>query len=918
MARVKYEDGGTSSNAASEETLEKLVKAMTAMGGSAAGAATAGLAGKTKKAEEKASKNQTKATKAGTKATDDDTKATKDHSKATKTWTKAILQAGAAAAGSLVGSIAGAVTGVASELMAGGTQMSGYTKHLAENVPILKDLAGGIQALIGGFENHMNTFRDMASIGATTGNNLMQFTHQAAKAGISVEMLTGIVKENAAGFAQATGSVAGGVQAYTTFHANLRKSHGDTYDRMGMRLDEQAEISAEFFALEMKRTRGKVRLDGTLTKSANSYMMELDKLTKLTGMSRKDAAAALAKQQEDKIMKGWMRAADSGSKAYVGRLNTMFDQADPVMASIFKELVASGTLVTDEAKEAAAAVPEFTKFAEYVHSVTKNGQAMTKEQKATADKMLQKATEAADADIARTGAFGTTLAAMGVNVYAVRDALASFNSKIGEATTAIDNEQTGQAGGDTSLTAQSVLMDTALEMQVVMANKVMPEVQKAFNGVTDYLKTHGKDKIKETADELENMIKKFAKAIDGGIPDAKEIIKGAVKKASESISAIGDVIATGYDNLGQSNAYKEANKRLLEINKEQAEINAKIKSGTLTEEQLEKAKERLAVLKKEAMEVNAVLTAEKKDVSTLDKLSAFFDGIDWGAVGIGLAAAGAAFLVIKGALMLGTLAMAGIGALGGFMLIGAAVIAGIAAAVWLVSDSIGGVASGLKAMSEVKIDDNMKKMPGFLGDLAGPLTALAGGGIVAQLGGGGLKKLADGVKEFQDIRVDNLAKTGPALTALYEGISKFTGDSLLDKAGKAIGNFFFGSSGSTSGMKKIAEGLQDFKSVDASGLEKIGDGLEGITGFVEAMKNADIDKTSEKIEKLIKNLKEYQKQTANMPGDLSANLSATMKGVMSDSGASVDKLNSSMQTLIELVQAGNKIETKQLQALEER
>ena len=173
------------------------------------------------------------------------------------------------------------------------------------------------------------------------------------------------------------------------------------------------------------------------------------------------------------------------------------------------------------------------------------------------------------------------------------------------------------------------------------------------------------------------------------------------------------------------------------------------------------------------------------------------------------------------------------------------------------------------------------------------------------------------VKEFQDIQVDNLAKAGPALTSLYKGVSAFTGDSFMDKAGKFFGGLF-GGSGSTSGMKKIAEGLQDFKDVDAAGLEKIGKGLEGITGFVEAMKNADIDKTSNKIEKLIKNLKEYQKQTANMPGDLSANLSATMKGVMSDSGASIDKLNSSMQTLIELVQAGNKIETKQLQALEER
>ncbi len=413
------------------------------------------------------------------------------------------------------------------------------------------------------------------------------------------------------------------------------------------------------------------------------------------------------------------------------------------------------------------------------------------------------------------------------------------------------------------------------------------------------------------------MIKKASGLIGKGMPDAKKIIKKGWEKAKESISNIGKTIGTGWDNLGQNKKYQDANKRMLEINAQQKKIHDRIAKGGLTPEQLAAAHAELKALAEKAEKVGAVLNKEKQDVSTLDKLSAFFDGIDWGAVGINLAAVGAAFLVIKGAIALGSLAIAGLAALSGFLLIGTAVILGIAGAIWLVSDSIGGIADGLKRISEVKIGDNMKKMPGFLGDLAGPLTALAAGGIVAQLGGGGLKKLADGVKEFQDIQIDNLMKTGPALESLYKGVSAFTGDSLLDKAGKFLGGLF-GGSGSTSGMEEIAEGLQDFKDVDAAGLEKIGKGLEGITGFVEAMKNADIDNTSDKIEKLIKNLKDYQKQTANMPGDLSANLSTTMKAVMSDSGASVDKLNSSMQTLIELVQAGNKIETKQLQVLEER
>lgn len=916
MAQVKYEEGGTISNAASEYTLQKLLDTMQGMGGPAAGAATAGLASNAKD-QLKNSKNQSKADKAGTKAKKEDTKATEAGTKATKSYTKAVAAAALAAAGSLVGSIAGMMTGVGSELMQGQTQLSGFTKHIAGNLPAFKALGEGAQALLAGFEGHMETFRDMANIGATTGNNLMQFTLSAAKAGISVDMLTGIVKENAAGFALASGSVAGGVKTYTTFLDQLRKKHGNAYDKMGLRTEEQAEIAAEYFAMEARRSRGKLVIDDKLIKQANSYVTELDRLTKLTGMSRKEAAKALAEKQKDPIMDALYRTMATGSRNFAEGQSVMLEKA-PALQAMFDQIVTSGVALTDGARETAALNPLFKKYADFVHVHTKGGREMTESQKNEALKLRDAAALSAKTKLKSDGAFYATTLHQGKTFGQGMVELAGLNDMLAESTKKVNDELTNQkTGGAKALTMQTELMKLAMQMQKVMADKVMPQVEKAFNGVTDYLRNNGKKHIDDAVKFVEDQLKKIGNLIDGGLPDAKKLLKEGYQKVKDSFTDIATNIGTGWDNLGQTNKYKEANKRLLEIAAEQAAIETAIGNGTLTEAQLATAQKRLAELKGEAMEVNAVLTAEKKDVSNLDKLAAFFDGINWGAVTIGLAAAGAAFLVIKGALFLGTLALAGLGALSGFLLMGTAVIVGIAAAIWLVSDSIGGIATGLKAMSEVKVDDNMKSMPGFLGDLAGPLTKLSLGGIVAQLGGGGLKKLADGVKEFQDIQVDNLAKTGPALEALYKGVSAFTGDSLLDKAGKSIASFF-GMGGGTGGMKDVAEGLENFKDVDAAGLEKIGKGLEGITGFVEAMKNADLDKTSDKIEKLINNLKEYQKQTANMSGDMSANLSTTMKGVMSDSGASVDKLNSSMQTLIELVQAGNKIETKQLKALEER
>ena len=924
---------GVTSNAASEATLKLLVEAIKGMGGASAGGAVNSLAKKSGKDQLKATKDQTKADIGGTKAQKDSTKATKGATKATKNYAKAVAKAGAGLVGGVLGGIANAAGGVANELMGASTNLGAYSSHIMGALP--DGLGKSAQALIGQFEGHIDTFRDMASVGAAAGNNLYQFQTAASKAGVSVEMLTGVVKTHAQEFAIGMGSTTAGVKKFQGVLTGVQKGFSKDFMKMGITIQEQTELTADYMAQESRLGRVRGRSNDSLTKGAANYINELDKLAKITGISRKEAAAAMKAKQEDPAIKATMMQMESTTKDYTSRLFARLGKVSPEIEKGLGQLMVRNGQANDEFTAGMVANNDhMVKAAQLLHSFSQGAEATPEKQKEL-EELIQAAGRQASLNGKEMGNQMSLIKSSGSSFYDSQIALmGSFDNFATKVKEVEKNMNTQKEGGADVLTAEQSLLEGANKLRDGLVEKVMPKVEAGFNKVTNWLETDGLTLIDTTVTKLGEGIDKateyFDKFANMSMDDMKtglvnlgkeyvqkgaEKLKEGVKSAAEGIKNIGATIATGYDNLGQSNAYKEANNRLLEISQEQKEINAAIKSGTLTEDQLAKAKERLAELAKEAKQVNAVLTAEKKDVSTLDKLSAFFDGIDWGAVGLGLAAAGAAFLVIKGALMLGTLAIAGLGALSGFLLIGTAVIVGISTAIWLVSDSIGGIADGLKRMSEVKVDDNMKKMPGFLGDLAGPLTELAAGGIVAQLGGGGLKKLADGVKEFQDIQVDNLMKTGPALQSLYEGVSAFTGDSLMDKAGKFLGGLF-GGSGSTSGMKEIAEGLQDFKDVDASGLESIGKGLEGITNFVKTMEDADVDKTNDKIEKLIKNLKEYQKQTANMSGDMSANLSATMKGVMSDSGAATDKLNSSMQTLIELVQAGNKIEEKQLKELE--
>mgnify|MGYP001563358102 CR=1 FL=1 len=936
MVGITYRGGdmeGVSSNAASEATLKLLVEAIKGMGGASAGGAVSSLHKKSGKAQLKATKDQTKADIGGTKAQKDSTKATKGATKATKNYAKAVAKAGAGLVGGVLGGIANAAGGVASELMGASTNLGAYSSHIMGALP--DGLGKSAQALIGQFEGHIDTFRDMASVGAAAGNNLYQFQTMASKAGVSVEMLTGVVKTHAHEFAIGMGSTTAGVKKFQGVLTGVQKGFSDDFMKMGITVQEQTELTAEYMAQEGRLGRVRGRSYDSLTKGAANYINELDKLAKITGISRKEAAAAMKAKQEDPAIKATMMQMESTTKDYTSRLFARLGKVSPEIEKGLGQLMVRNGQANDEFTAGMVANNDhMVKAAQLLHSFSQGAEATPEKQKEL-EELIQAAGRQASLNGKEMGNQMSLIKSSGSSFYDSQIALmGSFDNFAVEVKNVTKNMDTQKTGGADVLTAEKSLLAGANKLRDGLVEKVMPKVEAGFNKVTNWLETDGVNHIGTAVDALGKGIDTATEYFDKfanmsmedmktgivnlgkeAVEKGKEALKEGVDAAAEGIKNIGTNIKVGWDKLGQNTAYQKAADRMVLVQKEMQDIEAKIKSGTLSEDDLIKAQERLAILKKEAAEVGAIMAGEKQDVGTLDKIKAFFADVDWWAVAGGLAAVGVAWGAWTLLMMLGSAAMAGLAALSGFLLIGTAVILGIAGAIWLVSHSIGGIADGLARMSDVKIDENMKKMPGFLGDLAGPLTKLAAGGIVAQLGGGGLKKLADGVKEFQDIQVDNLAKTGPALESLYKGVSAFTGDSLLDKAGKFLGGLF-GGGGSTSGMKEIAEGLKDFKDVDASGLASIGKGLEGITAFVNTMEKADVDKTNNKIEKLIKNLKEYQKQTANMSGDMSANLSATMKGVMSDSGASTDKLNSSMQTLIELVQAGNKIEEKQLKELE--
>ena len=189
-----------------------------------------------------------------------------------------------------------------------------------------------------------------------------------------------------------------------------------------------------------------------------------------------------------------------------------------------------------------------------------------------------------------------------------------------------------------------------------------------------------------------------------------------------------------------------------------------------------------------------------------------------------------------------------------------------------ITKAVDGIADSLKKFEEL----DSKKL-GDVGAALTPLTdnimSLAKGGIVASfMSDGVLEKISAGVKSFEGIDSKSMKEMGPALTSLQKGISAFTGDGIMDSFSKFIGGLF----GNDGGMTKMAEDLEAFADIDAAGLKNIGDGLQGIAAYVEAMDGANLKAVTKNLKELIKQIGQYNEEYKNMDAETKASFTKVL------------------------------------------
>lgn len=261
MAEVKIDIPGigevTAQNAASEQTLRELLKVMSTPG-------TGGTSQKTVDTQKK----YNEAKEEGTSALGGFTSAV---GTATSTLANTFMSA--------VTAVIGASVGLAQELIAGGNELTDFTKY----IPI-----PGMTALSSMLDNQVEQFRTLSQTGASFSNNMFEMSVVAGRAAIPQRDFIELLTTQSGALRLFGDTVGSGARSFAGLSKEFRQSSaGKDLMRIGFTTQELNENLVSYNEMMVVTGRRERMSQQELLEGTAKYSKELDGISKLTGKSRK-------------------------------------------------------------------------------------------------------------------------------------------------------------------------------------------------------------------------------------------------------------------------------------------------------------------------------------------------------------------------------------------------------------------------------------------------------------------------------------------------------------------------------------------------------------------------------------------------------------------------------------------------------
>lgn len=196
--------------------------------------------------------------------------------------------------GSAIGTVTGSFIGLGKELAFGGDRISDFAKHLP--IP-------GLSALAGLLDSQIDQYRALSNAGAGFSNSIIEISKVAAQAGMPQKEFLGMVAENSQQLKRFGGSVQGGGRLFADMSKQMRQSQmGISLMNLGFTAGELNENMINFSELtNMAGTRQSLTTQQLITGSLK-YSDTLDTLSRTTGKHRDLIAAEVKAMMNDATM----------------------------------------------------------------------------------------------------------------------------------------------------------------------------------------------------------------------------------------------------------------------------------------------------------------------------------------------------------------------------------------------------------------------------------------------------------------------------------------------------------------------------------------------------------------------------------------------------------------------------------------
>jgi hypothetical protein len=257
-----------------------------------------------------------------------------------------------------IGAVLGSAVNLGKELAFGGDRMTDFARHL----PVVGEHLAVLTQFV---DDQIDSFRQLAGVGVDFGETIFEVRRQAAVAGVSLNAFQQAVINNSTELARFGGNAQSGARALAQISGSVSSKLGDGFDRLGISMEEQVDYTAQYIAQQTRVGRAQTMTQAQLSAGAGEYILQLDRLAKLTGKSRDELAAEMAAEAVSPAMNILYNSLVDGGKQIKGQLSSIGASAGPEMRAAMEELIAfNGVPQTEFAKSLLLLNPELSGLAQ--------------------------------------------------------------------------------------------------------------------------------------------------------------------------------------------------------------------------------------------------------------------------------------------------------------------------------------------------------------------------------------------------------------------------------------------------------------------------------------------------------------------------------------------------------------------------